>query len=516
MKKTIIVLGLALALVLGSFFISYAQTTDQSALIAALEQIVLQLQQQLAQLLAARGLGTTGTPPQLQVTLRLGMEHPQVKQLQQWLNFESIKVANVGPGSPGQETFRFGPATLLAVNRFQQKYASEILVPNGLTKPSGVVGRATWNKLAQLYWKPVSSGGGGGVSAPQGEVLGATFKASAPTKRHRSSGGGSSGGGGNTNPDDTEVFITSTFALNAQAGLGGTLAKSPNQLSYDRDASVTLTATPNAGYQFTGWSGNATSTQNPLTVVMDADKTITANFSLVACTPTWTCPETWSTCTSETQTRTCTSSNCGTQSRVETQSCQVESATFTVTPTVSSGGTISPNMVQTVNPGTDITFSVDANPGYELTQLLVDGTPVALADYYTFVNVQENRTIGATFSSLAVASPGTVVRSGSSGTVLRNATVNITLTVTPEAGDTFYAIDETIPAGWTVTSAGGGDTTQAGHLKWVKEKDAVTTTYTYTLRAPSLPGTGTFSGQYMFEGDTAEKIISGLSSITVN
>ena len=39
-----------------------------------------------------------------------------------------------------------------------------------------------------------------------------------------------------------------------------------------------LTATPNSGFAFTGWSGNATGTQNPLVITMDANKTITANF----------------------------------------------------------------------------------------------------------------------------------------------------------------------------------------------------------------------------------------------
>jgi uncharacterized repeat protein (TIGR02543 family) len=41
-----------------------------------------------------------------------------------------------------------------------------------------------------------------------------------------------------------------------------------------------LTATPNAGYEFAGWGGDITgsSTTNPMTVVMNTEKTITANF----------------------------------------------------------------------------------------------------------------------------------------------------------------------------------------------------------------------------------------------
>ena len=43
--------------------------------------------------------------------------------------------------------------------------------------------------------------------------------------------------------------------------------------------STTISASPNAGYQFTGWSGDATGTTNPLTITVDAAMTITANFA---------------------------------------------------------------------------------------------------------------------------------------------------------------------------------------------------------------------------------------------
>lgn len=43
-------------------------------------------------------------------------------------------------------------------------------------------------------------------------------------------------------------------------------------------AAVVLTATPNPGYQFSGWSGGVTGMANPVTVTMDAPKAVTANF----------------------------------------------------------------------------------------------------------------------------------------------------------------------------------------------------------------------------------------------
>jgi hypothetical protein len=41
---------------------------------------------------------------------------------------------------------------------------------------------------------------------------------------------------------------------------------------------ATLTATPSVGYLFGSWSGDATGSTNPLTILMDSDKTVGANF----------------------------------------------------------------------------------------------------------------------------------------------------------------------------------------------------------------------------------------------
>ncbi|WP_299625211.1 InlB B-repeat-containing protein [uncultured Tenacibaculum sp.] len=74
--------------------------------------------------------------------------------------------------------------------------------------------------------------------------------------------------------------IQRTLTINAT---NGSVSTNPNPTggTYDDGTSVELTATPDAGYQFDGWSGDATGTTNPLTITMDADKTVTANFSLI-------------------------------------------------------------------------------------------------------------------------------------------------------------------------------------------------------------------------------------------
>jgi len=71
-----------------------------------------------------------------------------------------------------------------------------------------------------------------------------------------------------------------TLTVNANPSNGGTITQSPTGSSHLAGTPVTVTATPNAGYEFAGWSGDITgsSTTNPMTVVMDGNKNITANF----------------------------------------------------------------------------------------------------------------------------------------------------------------------------------------------------------------------------------------------
>lgn len=76
-------------------------------------------------------------------------------------------------------------------------------------------------------------------------------------------------------------FATSGFALNVIA-INGTVVKNPVLASYNSGAIVQLTATPSTGYTFTGWSGDATGSLNPVSVTMNSNKNVTANFTAVA------------------------------------------------------------------------------------------------------------------------------------------------------------------------------------------------------------------------------------------
>lgn len=74
-------------------------------------------------------------------------------------------------------------------------------------------------------------------------------------------------------------FNPITYSLNVTA-LNGSVLKNPNQVSYNSGTNVVLTATPNSGYVFNSWSGDATGLLNPLTITMNSNKNITANFTL--------------------------------------------------------------------------------------------------------------------------------------------------------------------------------------------------------------------------------------------
>jgi len=58
----------------------------------------------------------------------------------------------------------------------------------------------------------------------------------------------------------------------------GTTNPSSGSYSYVEGRVINITATPELGWQFSHWSGDATGSQNPIAITMDSDKTVTAHF----------------------------------------------------------------------------------------------------------------------------------------------------------------------------------------------------------------------------------------------
>jgi hypothetical protein len=73
---------------------------------------------------------------------------------------------------------------------------------------------------------------------------------------------------------------------------------------------------------------------------------------------------------------------------------------YTITVTQTSGGTISPGTT-TVTSGSNATFHIVPNMGYDIATLVVDGAPVPVQSPYTFNNVTANHTLTATFATAA-------------------------------------------------------------------------------------------------------------------
>ncbi|HRR96712.1 MAG TPA: cohesin domain-containing protein, partial [Candidatus Ratteibacteria bacterium] len=93
---------------------------------------------------------------------------------------------------------------------------------------------------------------------------------------------------GTTNPTtitmDGNKTITANFVkqytlnVNVSPSGSGTVTKNPDKAKYNEGEQVILTAIPNFEYSFQNWSGSLTGSTNPATIVMNCDKTITANF----------------------------------------------------------------------------------------------------------------------------------------------------------------------------------------------------------------------------------------------
>ncbi|NJL70621.1 MAG: alpha/beta hydrolase [Candidatus Competibacteraceae bacterium] len=159
-----------------------------------------------------------------------------------------------------------------------------------------------------------------------------------------------------TNDEIVKYRFYGPFAINTTAS-NGSVTKNPNQSTYDIGTAVALTATPDSGYQFTGWSGDASGTQNPLSVTMNIDKNITANFAPIA-----------------------------------------QNYTISLSASPSGGGTASGGGGYPA--GSSRTVTASANSGYTFANWTENGSVVSTSSSYTFT-LNSNRTLVANFVLLS-------------------------------------------------------------------------------------------------------------------
>jgi hypothetical protein len=223
----------------------------------------------------------------------------------------------------------------------------------------------------------------------------------------------------------------------------GTVSLNPPEGTYDSGTVVTLTAEPAANSEFAGWSGDLGGTDNQTTITMNGNKNVTATFNVL---------------------------------------------TYTITATAGEGGSISPSGAVSVNHGADQAFTITADTGYNIADVVVDGSSVGAVSTYTFTNVTSAHTISAAFSLLTYTITSTAGEGGSispSGAVSVNHGANQAFAITADAG---YRISDVVVDGssigavssYTFIKVAADHTIQAAFIK------------TYTITPSAGPG-GTIS-----------------------
>ncbi len=223
---------------------------------------------------------------------------------------------------------------------------------------------------------------------------------------------------GNKNTAAITVTVsngTTTYTLTVTtSGTGsGSVTLSPNQASYTAGTLVTLTAAPSASSTFTTWSGATSGTANPITIVMDTNKSVMATFTLRTYTLTTATQGTGSGTLTPAGTTTQTAgavvalsatpatsslfsgwsgdADCtdGSVTMTANKSCTgtFTLKSFTLTASAGANGTLSPSGSVSVDYGTNRTFTITPNAGYQVASVLMDGTSVDAVASYTLTNV---------------------------------------------------------------------------------------------------------------------------------
>ena len=305
-------------------------------------------------------------------------------------------------------------------------------------------------------------------------------------------------------PGTTPSNITPKYILTATAGEGGSV--DPSTGTFIAGTEVSITATASSGYRFTGWSNG--SSDNPVTVTLSSNTSITANFALIPVYTITVSSEDGGSVSSEggdyqegTQVTLTATPDEGYEfsgwsdgnteaTRVITASEDLTlTATFTeleysyqLTVTSTEGGSISSEGGE-YNEGTEVTITATPDEGYRFTGWSDDSTEESIT-----ITLSEDTTLEALFELIPVYTVTVTSTEGGSvsteGGEYEEGT-EVTITATPDEGYRFI--------GWSnssteesITITLSEDTT----LEAIFEKEIIY----FENRSPIYPGINNTSG----------------------
>ncbi len=297
---------------------------------------------------------------------------------------------------------------------------------------------------------------------------------------------------GSTNPltvvTDRDKLVTAQFGpiprfTLAVAKVGsGTVWVDPLQSNYERGTTVNLSAVPAAGWEFLSWTGDASGTSNPVSVVMVTNKSVTAQFGRI---PVFTLAVTTvgsgtvlGNQTNYLRGTTANLSNApapgweflswtgdasGTSSNIsllmdtnKSLTAQFEQFRFTLAVITAGGGAISGNTQSNYSRGTTVNLSAEPEPGWTFLNWMSDASGTNPTTTMTMDCPKEVQAVFGTECKINVVGQGMVVRDFGAGLVPFGTVVR--LTAIPQPG--YYlglwggaASSQVNPLDFTVTNA---------------------------------------------------------------
>jgi Glycosyl hydrolases family 28/MBG domain (YGX type)/Divergent InlB B-repeat domain/Bacterial Ig domain len=221
-------------------------------------------------------------------------------------------------------------------------------------------------------------------------------------------------------PATATIPATYTLTTSVAGGLGS-IATNPSLSSYPLSTGVLLTATAQTGYAFSSWSGDYTSTANPLPITMDTNRNVVANFAVAA-----TCNLTINVVGSGTVTPAAGTYNCGTVIHF----VATPSAGFNFTSYSGDFSSVDNPADFTLSADSTVTVEFDAIPVCSLTVTTIGQGSVSPGTG-TFacgavLNLQATANSGNAFSGYS----GDISTTANPATLILNQNTNITATFT--------------------------------------------------------------------------------------